>query len=235
MKKFICVLCLLLGATVSHAGVADYIISMARQGIFPMEQVFIWIESLLNSTGKAYSFVSGKDIYKLRDIQKYTKATIKRTKVPSLTDVENTRTAVMLDKVKEVLKEKDLEKYSQMIESLISDETTSLDVAAALLKMTFASEKREQDQKVDIFANTTERYTDTGARDRGMVRLFINIGKKDNVRAGDFVGAIAGETGIEGNAVENINIWESFSFVVLLNQCNIVQLVEQYVFHLQLL
>ncbi|MDR2818691.1 MAG: DEAD/DEAH box helicase [Endomicrobium sp.] len=66
-------------------------------------------------TGKAYSFVSGKDIYKLRDIQKYTKVTIKRTKVPSLTDVENTKTAIMLDKVKEVLKEKDLEKYSQMI------------------------------------------------------------------------------------------------------------------------
>jgi ATP-dependent RNA helicase DeaD len=164
-------------------------------------------------TGKAYSFVSGKDIYKLRDIQKYTKVTIKRTKVPSLTDVENTKTAIMLDKVKEVLKEKDLEKYSQMIESLISDETTSLDVAAALLKMTFVSEKKAQEQQADIFANAVDRYTDTGARERGMVRLFINIGKKDNVRAGDFVGAIAGETGISGNMVGNIKILEAFSFV----------------------
>ncbi|MDR2644418.1 MAG: DEAD/DEAH box helicase [Endomicrobium sp.] len=164
-------------------------------------------------TGKAYSFVSGKDIYKLRDIQKYTKATIKRTKIPSLTDVENTKTAIMLDKVKEVLKEKDLEKYSQMIESLISDETTSLDVAAALLKMMFVSEKKTQEQQADIFANAVDRYTDTGARERGMVRLFINIGKKDNVRTGDFVGAIAGETGISGNMVGNIKILEAFSFV----------------------
>jgi ATP-dependent RNA helicase DeaD len=164
-------------------------------------------------TGKAYSFVSGKDIYKLRDIQKYTKATIKRTKVPSLTDVENTKTAIMLDKVKEVLKEKDLEKYSQMIESLISDETTSLDVAAALLKMTFVSEKKAQEQQADIFATAVDRYADTGARERGMVRLFINIGKKDNVRAGDFVGAIVGETGVSGNMVGNIKILEAFSFV----------------------
>ncbi|MDR2399711.1 MAG: DEAD/DEAH box helicase [Endomicrobium sp.] len=164
-------------------------------------------------TGKAYSFVSGKDIYKLRDIQKYTKVTIKRTKVPSLTDVENTKTALMLDKVKEVLKEKDLEKYSQMIESLISDETTSLDVAAALLKMIFAFEKKTHEQQTDIFANAADRYADTGARNRAMVRLFINIGKKDNVRAGDFVGAIAGETGINGNMVGNIKILESFSFV----------------------
>jgi ATP-dependent RNA helicase DeaD len=163
--------------------------------------------------GRAYSFVSGKDIYKLRDIQKYTKVTIKRTKVPSLTDVENTKTIIMLDKVKEVLKEKDLEKYSQMIESLISDEITSLDVAAALLKMTFACEKKAQQQQADIFANTVDRYTDTGARERSMVRLFINIGKKDNVRAGDFVGAIAGEARIDANMIGNIKILDSFSFV----------------------
>jgi ATP-dependent RNA helicase DeaD len=164
-------------------------------------------------TGKAYSFVSGKDTYKLRDIQKYTKVTIKRTKVPSLSDVENTKTIVMLDKVKEVLKEKGLEKYSQMIEPLISGEITALDVAAALLKMIFASEKKVREQQSDIFANTTDHYTNTGATERGMVRLFINIGKKDNVRAGDFVGAIAGEAGIDGNMIRNIKILESFSFV----------------------
>ena len=164
-------------------------------------------------TGKAYSFVSGKDIYKLRDIQKYTKVTIKRTKVPTLSDVENVKTTIMLDKVKESLKEKDLEKYSRLVESLISDEFTSLDVAATLLKMMFAAQNKEQEQKADIFANTKDRYLDTGARDRNMVRLFINIGKKDNVRAGDFVGAIAGETGISGNMIGNIKILDTFSFV----------------------
>jgi ATP-dependent RNA helicase DeaD len=165
-------------------------------------------------TGKAYSFVSGKDIYKLRDIQKYTKATIKRTKVPTLSDVENVKTTMMLDKVKESLKEEELEKYSRLVESLISDEFTSLDVAAALLKMMFATQNnKEQDQKADIFADAQDRYSDTGARDKGMVRLFINIGKKDNVRAGDFVGAIAGETGISGDMVGNIKILDAFSFV----------------------
>jgi ATP-dependent RNA helicase DeaD len=164
-------------------------------------------------TGKAYSFVSGKDIYKLRDIQKYTKVTIKRTKVPTLSDVENVKTTVLLDKVRDSLKEKDLEKYSRLVESLISDNLTSLDVASALLKMLFAVQKKEQEQKADIFADIKDRYSDTGARDKGMVRLFINIGKKDNVRAGDFVGAIAGETGISGDMVGNIKILDAFSFV----------------------
>jgi ATP-dependent RNA helicase DeaD len=165
-------------------------------------------------TGKAYSFVSGKDIYKLRDIQRYTRVNIKRIQVPSLADVENTKATIILSKVKEVSKEKDLDKYIRMAESLISDENTSLDVAAALLKIMFASEKREQEQKSDVFAKTANNcYSDTGTRNSTMTRLFINIGKKDNVRAGDFVGAIAGETGISGDLVGNIKILDAFSFV----------------------
>jgi ATP-dependent RNA helicase DeaD len=154
--------------------------------------------------GKAYSFVSGKDIYKLRDIQRYTKVNIKRMRIPSLADVENIKETIMLDKVKEVLKEKDLEKYTGMAESLISGEITSLDIAAALLKIIFASEKREQEQKSDISENINKH---------NMTRLFINIGKKSGVRAGDFVGAIAGEAGINGNLIGDIKILDAFSFV----------------------
>ncbi|WP_082121518.1 DEAD/DEAH box helicase [Endomicrobium proavitum] len=169
-------------------------------------------------TGKSYTFVSGKDIFKLRDIQRYTKVNIKRTNVPSLADVENIKTTMLLEKVKSFLKEKDTEKYVGMAESLISDDVTSLDVAAALLKMAVASEQKEQKEKADVFSakkseGYSKGYSNTGARDHGMTRLFINIGKKDNVRAGDFVGAIAGEAGIRGDAVGNIKILEAFSFV----------------------
>jgi ATP-dependent RNA helicase DeaD len=156
--------------------------------------------------GKAYSFVSGKDIYKLRDIQKYTKVNIKRMRIPSLADVENTKETIILDKVREILKEKDLEKYVGMAESLISDEITSLDIAAALLKIIFASEKRDQEQKTNISENIINKHSI-------MTRLFINIGKKNGVRAGDFVGAITGETGISGSLIGEIKILDAFSFV----------------------
>ncbi|MDR3111548.1 MAG: DEAD/DEAH box helicase [Elusimicrobiota bacterium] len=165
-------------------------------------------------SGKAYTFVSGKDIYKLRDIQRYAKAVIKRKIVPTLSEVENIKITLTLEKIKDVLKEKEVEKYARMVESLLSDETTSLDVAAALLKMVFVQEKKEQDQKVDVFANLQDdKYSQTGANDSNMVRLFVSIGKKDNVTAGDFVGAITGETGLNADVVGNIKILEAFSFV----------------------
>jgi ATP-dependent RNA helicase DeaD len=166
--------------------------------------------------GKAYSFVSGKDIYKLRDIQRYAKVIIKRKSVPSLTDVENIKATIMIDKIKETLKEKDLEKYARMAESLISDQNTSLDVAAALLKMMFAFEKKEQKQEVDIFqdvTNVNSHHSNIKTRRNRTTELFINIGKKDNVKTGDFVGAITGEAGISGDLIGNIKILETFSFV----------------------
>ena len=72
-------------------------------------------------TGKAYSFVAGKDIYKIRDIQRYTKVTIKRMPVPSLADVENVRVSSFMEKLKETLKKNTFEKYITKIESLITD------------------------------------------------------------------------------------------------------------------
>jgi len=170
-------------------------------------------------TGKAYTFVSGKDIYKLRDIQRYTKVNIKRIQIPSLADVENIKVTQMIEKVREALKDKGNEKYERMAESLISGDVTSLDVAAALLKLAFADAKKEQEAQADVFSKRNEGgYASTGAKERGMTRLFINIGKKDGVRAGDFVGAIAGEAGLPGNAVGNIKILEAFSFVEVPNE-----------------
>jgi ATP-dependent RNA helicase DeaD len=50
--------------------------------------------------------------------------------------------------------------------------------------------------------------------DRGkMARLFINLGKKSKISPGDIVGAIAGETGISGDLIGSIEIYDKFSFV----------------------
>ncbi|MDR1259913.1 MAG: DEAD/DEAH box helicase [Endomicrobium sp.] len=163
-------------------------------------------------TGKAFSFVSGKDVYKLINIQKYTKVNIKRSQIPSLKDVENTKKMIILEKIKKSLKENNIEKYVKMIEFLIPDKATLLDVAAILLKMLFISEKKCHEQKKDVFMNLNNNYFSDLSK-QNMVKLFVSIGKKDDVRAGDFVGAITGETGINGKLIGNIKILNSFSFV----------------------
>jgi ATP-dependent RNA helicase DeaD len=47
----------------------------------------------------------------------------------------------------------------------------------------------------------------------GMVRMFVNVGRKDYVQPRDIVGAIAGEAGIPGKVIGSIDIFDSYSFV----------------------
>jgi ATP-dependent RNA helicase DeaD len=61
-----------------------------------------------------------------------------------------------------------------------------------------------------------ERRQETGARGSGrtdMVRLFISLGRKDNVAPNHIVGAITSEARIAGRAIGQIDIYDKFSFV----------------------
>lgn len=44
-------------------------------------------------------------------------------------------------------------------------------------------------------------------------KLFVSVGERDGLRAGDLVGAITGETGVSGDAVGRIDIKESHSLI----------------------
>lgn len=157
------------------------------------------------NVGKAFTFVVGKDIYKLRDIQKYTGTKIRRQNVPSINDVQEAKIEQFTDKLTEYIEYNNLATYTKIIEELVENNNyTSIEVAAALLKMELNEDEQEQTEK--------QNFGDTGA-EPGMVRLFINIGKKDRIGPGNIVAAIAGETGLEGRLIGTIDVYERFTFV----------------------
>ncbi len=86
-------------------------------------------------SGKAFSLVSGGEMYRFRDIKRYTKAVMTRLPVPSFQEVEEVKINKLLTTIRKVIGEKKLEQYTPVIESLLKDDVTSLDVAATLLKM----------------------------------------------------------------------------------------------------
>ena len=52
-----------------------------------------------------------------------------------------------------------------------------------------------------------------GSGEPGMVRLFLNLGRKDSVSPNHIVGAIASETKIPGKLIGQIDMYDKFSFV----------------------
>ena len=159
--------------------------------------------------GRAFSFVSGKEVYKLKEIQRYCKTKIYAQKVPSLNDVANTKMENILDDVERVIEQEDLDMMINAIEERVNNsEFTAMDMAAAFLKICCGM---TEDNK-----NTEENdweFGDTGAGEDGMVRLFINIGKKQRVRPGDILGAIAGESGMDGKLIGTIDMYDKYPFV----------------------
>jgi ATP-dependent RNA helicase DeaD len=157
--------------------------------------------------GRAFTLVVGREVFKLRDIQRYCKTKIKLQPIPSINDVTAVKAEKILDKLESIIESEDLSKMLTMLENRINDaEYTALDIAAAFLKMSMGDDsgKNEESEYVD--------FGDTGA-EAGMVRLFINLGKKQNVRPGDILGAIAGETGMPGKLIGSIDMYDKYTFV----------------------
>ena len=163
-------------------------------------------------SGRAFTFVSGRDIYKLRDIMRFTKADIKLEQVPSFADVSEVKTTLFLNQIKEVVDKGGLDKYIGRVQRLLdqSEDITSLDIAAALLKMTMKEDKRNE-QSLDA-------SREKGASRPGYTRLFISMGKKDRLHPRDVVDLIAESTNLPGNKVGDIALYDKFSFVEVPNE-----------------
>ena len=158
--------------------------------------------------GRAFTFISGKEVYKLKDIQRYCKTKIYAEKVPSLNDVANTKMNNLLDQVEELIANEDLTSVINTIDERINNsDYTAMDLAAGFLKLCSGYPQSEESEEEDW------DFADTGAEESGMVRLFINIGKKQKARPGDILGAIAGESGLNGKLVGSIDMYDKYTFV----------------------
>ena len=98
-------------------------------------------------TGRAISFVTGKEVYRIRQIQQFTKSRIIAQKIPSASDIEEIKTKLILEKVKGIVDAGHLGEYNNLVEKLIQEDYTSLDVAAALLKMQMGERGKEETMK----------------------------------------------------------------------------------------
>ena len=157
--------------------------------------------------GRAFSFVKGKEVYKLKEIQRYCKTKILAQPIPSDKDVTQAKTEKIMDHIAQIIEEEDLSKAVNMIERQVNQsDYTAMDIAAAFLTEALGTLEKEGGKQENY------DFDNTGAEE-GMVRLFINIGKKDHAKPGNILGAIAGESGMPGDLVGTIDMFDSYTFV----------------------
>lgn len=101
-----------------------------------------------NKKGTSYTFVGHRDMYKLREIMRYTKAKIQYMKIPKLSDIEDVKTDRVLREIGKIIKSERYLKYTDTIEKYLSEMQdegiTTLDIAAAFLSREVQEEKTRE-------------------------------------------------------------------------------------------
>lgn len=105
--------------------------------------------------GQAFSFVVGREIGKLREIEAYAATKIACIPVPSFTDVEGVKTSSLLERAKARVDAGGIERHAPQIELLVQEGYSPLDIATALLKIAMEREGKDCAQKAgSIFRNS---------------------------------------------------------------------------------
>ena len=184
--------------------------------------------------GKAFTFVTVREQYKIREIIRYTKARIQPGQLPTLRDVSNIRTSKLLDEVRQTLAESSLDRWRVLVEDFQTEhfpdgDASSRDISAALLKLLMQRDFGNQDNVGEVDELTMEPQRpakNAEAKSKGrmqplprrqesgpMSRLHIDVGRTHDVTPRALVGAITGESGIPGRSEAAIDIENNFSIV----------------------
>ena len=159
--------------------------------------------------GQAITLISPKEYRQLRLIENLIKTRIRRQELPSLADISERQAENLKNQLIKLIQSNRLGSYRAIVGDLL-EEYDSIDVAAAALK--FAVEGVNVEEGSEGKDQGEADFGNTGAA-AGMVRFFINIGRIQQIRPQDIIRWIADESGIAGNIIGMINIYDKFTFV----------------------
>ena len=179
-------------------------------------------------TGDAILFVSPREKRLLANIEQATKQKVEEMQLPSTEFINNARVNRFKQRITDTLASEELSFFTQLINQYqVEHDVPALDVAAALAKLLqgntplLMKEVTKKPRK-DAHEKSHGKERDRGPkRERGRasnveMELFrIEVGHSDGVKPGNIVGAIANETGIDGDHIARIKIEEHYSTVEL--------------------
>jgi ATP-dependent RNA helicase DeaD len=140
-------------------------------------------------SGAAISFVTGrKDMFRIKDLEKFIKTSIERVSPPSVSDLVDLKKAQFIKDVhRQISKEEDNSFYEDVIGQLLTEGLSIEQVALGVIKMQLANsvhELAEQNFELDL-----SRDRDRGSRDRDRDRGGRERGGRERERGGRERGA----------------------------------------------
>jgi ATP-dependent RNA helicase DeaD len=175
--------------------------------------------------GVAITLLEPKETGLLRSIERAEKRKISIEKVPTALDIRGRKMELTSAAIRGKLEEATFAPYHVIVEAL-SNDFDLMDIAAAAIQLASDAEDGatagdEMDLSAAPHAERPSKHKPAGkARRRGghdgdgnFVKIFVPLGRRSGVRAGDLVGAIANEARIDAQAIGTIDVTDNFSLV----------------------
>lgn len=116
--------------------------------------------------GRSFTFVSGKEIFKIREIEKICRTTVEEKKFPGAAKVLKAKADKYLNQAWELHEHEDMELMKKFLRRKMEEEgCDALDLAAAMLKMQVGDKSEEI--AVDEYVTRQKRQTDNRRSGRG--------------------------------------------------------------------
>ena len=116
--------------------------------------------------GKAITFVAGREIYRLENIQRFIKSRIRREKIPTIEEVEGRRANVFAEALRETLVKGEYKRHDEMFDRLLGQDYSATDIASALIHMMGEDRARAGQTIPEDRAGGPNRLPERGVRDR---------------------------------------------------------------------
>ena len=167
--------------------------------------------------GKAVTFVVGRERNKLLSIQKYANTKILTGKIPTHAEVTKIRNKSIKDSIQKVIDNNEFIN-EELIQELIQENNDNAEIIAKALatmmfKPTIEAVELSNNKERNYERNRENRRGGKLKVEAGNVKLFINLGKMDNIMVKDLIGSIAANSCISGSDIGKVNILEKFSFI----------------------
>lgn len=102
--------------------------------------------------GRSFTLVSGREIFKIRDIERICHTTIRERKLPTAGDVVRVKSGKLFEQAMEVMESRDLDSFKGSISKAVEEHGFSvLDLAAAFMQMSMGDEPREIPEEKPFF------------------------------------------------------------------------------------
>jgi len=181
-------------------------------------------------SGKAILLVTPRERHLLRSIERSTGQPITETRLPTSEELTTRRVSKFRESILETLDSEDLAEFKELIDEVQSEVNVDAEeIAAALAYLAqsdrplFVAKDKALDEPV-VARRREERGNDRrsgpsgGKRERSrepMDCYRVEVGRKDGVRPGDIVGAIANEANMRSQNIGQIAINDTHSYVQL--------------------